>query len=90
MDINFSQVPDKDLKVIYSFFFLRRYLTKDPAVAQKTNSWSKIAVKNVADTIRKSSANRFRSSVSRVLRVVVHVLLHPGIRKKYGLSFRKK
>lgn len=90
MDINFSNIPDKELKVIYSFFFLKRYITKDPAVAQKTNSWSKIAVKNVVDTIRKSSMNRFKSSVSRVLRVAMNVLIHPGVRKKYGLNFRER
>lgn len=88
IDINFSNIPDKELKVIYSFFFLRRYITKDPAVFKKSNSWSGIALKNVIDTIRKSSINRFHSSVSRVVRVIFNVLIHPRIRKKYGLSFR--
>lgn len=83
---NFSNIPDKDLKVIYSYFFLIRLFAKDPAADQKSNSWRAITYSFIIKSLQESSVEKFFTSASQFLSVLYNVFFHPKIRRKYGLK----
>jgi len=85
---NFSNVPDKDLKTIYSFFTLRRYTGVKLDSAEKSNSWSKITFKLLLKTLQESSLEKFYSSIKRFSSILYYVFCKPRTRRKYGLKLR--
>lgn len=84
--MNFSNVPDKDLKVIYSFFILKRYTDENRNAAEKSNSWTKITFNSLIRTLRGSSIEELYSYLNRFASILFNYLCHPKIRKKYGLK----
>jgi len=83
---NFSNIPDKELKVVYSYFVLRRLFVKDSTTVGKSNSWWAITSSFLIKSLRESSIEKFNTSIKLVLSVLFFVFFHPKIRLKYGLK----
>lgn len=83
---NFSNIPDKDLKVVYSYFFIRKFLAKDFTNVDKINSWSAITLNILLKTLQESSIEKFFLSINRFTKILFYALCQPKTRKKYGLN----
>lgn len=83
---NFSNIPDKDLKVVNSYFFLRRLFAKDPVADQKTNSWRAVTYGFIIKSLLEFNIEKFIRSTGQFLNVLYFVFCHPKIRRKYGLK----
>lgn len=89
MQFNFSAVPTKELKVVRAFFMWSSFTRKGDTSASLRQSFAK---KVFADVLKglfgrgiKNFFSVFAVDVKTFSDIVFSLLLHPGIRKKYGL-----
>lgn len=82
---NFSNVPDKDLKTIYSFFILNRHKEENRNAAEKSNSWTIITLNALIRTLQGTSIGELYSYFRRFASILFHYYGFYGIKKKYGL-----
>lgn len=89
MQRNFSKIPKKDLRVIRAFFLWSSFSRKEPSAGMPHRSFSR---KVLTDAFKRLSGHGFmsfvRSSVADGLifvNIVLSLLCHPRIRRKYNL-----
>lgn len=82
---NKSKVPNKDLRVIYSYFILRRFVERNSESRDYSNSWIKITINSLIKTLNNFSIEKLYSYSSRAISIIYYYFCHRRIRKKYGL-----
>ena len=83
---NVSAVSDIDLKVVYSYFLLRRLFSRGTNQTKESKSWRGITTDFILKTLKAFSFAKMIYSVWSVLKAFVIILCHPRIRNKYTLS----
>jgi len=89
IQINFSKIPAKELKVIRAFFMWSSFIKKEPAPGSGRYGFTR---KAVADALKgmfgrgfKNFAVTFIFDAEIFFGIVFGLAFHPGIRRKYGL-----
>lgn len=82
---NYSQISDIDLKVVYSFFLLRRFKQNQNAPGQEKRLWRSISVSFIIKSIQQHSYRKVMKAVAEVAKALLLLAAHPRIRKNYGL-----
>lgn len=94
MQFNFSAVPTKDLKVIRAFFMWSSFTRKEEIPEAASGSFAgKVindAIKGLFGRGLKNFVTRFIVDAGTFSEIVCCLLLHPRIRKKYGLTRSRK
>lgn len=81
--VNFSDIADVDLKVVYSYFLL---FSRGTMPKKESKSWRGITTDFILITLKAFSFAKMFYSVWSILKAFFYLLLHPRIRKKYSLS----
>ena len=85
---NYSKVPDKELKVVSSYFYLSNFLWKYPGDNNSSRVYVKKAFRQVLDFLKRGGLRSLYLvflAANEFLQVVFYALMFPKIRKKYGL-----
>ncbi|HQH62575.1 MAG TPA: radical SAM protein [Clostridiales bacterium] len=82
---NLSCVPDRDLKVIYSYFIIKRHSGKRTDPSGQANSWTKITADSLLRILRTATLSGVFAYFSRFVSIFFHYFCFRGIKKKYGL-----
>lgn len=89
LQINFSQIPTKELKVIRAYFMWSSFTRKNTSADSKHYAFMKKAVTDAVKGLRRYGLNDFVISfiydAQTFLGIVFSLLFHFKIRKKYGL-----
>lgn len=90
--VNYSQIPDKELKVVSAYYYLQNFVWKDPIRRTGSRVYIKKAFNQVINFLKKGSLK----SVPLLLRaakeffdVVFYAVMFPKIREAYGLNNTK-
>lgn len=83
--VNFSHISDIDLKVVYSYFLLRRFFAGGKNSDNESKKWRGITSDFLIKTLKEFSLEKLCYSVWSVLKAISIFLFHPKIRNKYGL-----
>lgn len=90
---NYSKVPDKDLKVISSYFYLSLLKTGKKDNKPESRGWTKRLFIQSIDILKRGT---FKSvlllflSAKEFFEILFYATFFPGVRKKYGLSLKSK
>lgn len=91
---NFSNIPTRDLKVIRAFFMWSSFTRKGNFSGTEASSFTKKAVKDAIKGMFglgvKSFLVSFYVNVKTFLDIFFSLVLHPKIRRKYGLKKTKE
>ena len=82
---NLSRVPNRDLKIIYSYFIMKRYAAKKSDSSGTANSWTKITAGSLFRTLQAATFTELRAYLSRFASILFHYYCFHGIKRKYGL-----
>lgn len=89
---NYSKVPDKDLKVISSFFYLSLLRNGKKDKKSESRGWTKRLFFQTLDILKRGS---FKSiillilSAKELFEIMYYAVFFPKVRRKYGLDFKK-
>ena len=93
MEVNYSNIPMRDLHVIQSFFLWRTFWRKNIA---KDSARYAFALKTIGESLRQIMKQGFFymikyafSSAKIFLSIAWYTYAYPGVRKKYGLYVKK-
>lgn len=93
LQINFSKIPSKELKVIRAYFMWSSFSRKNASSGSNQYAFTKKAITDAVKSLFghgiKNFAITFAFSAGTFLGIVFSLLLHLKIRKKYGLGKSK-
>jgi anaerobic magnesium-protoporphyrin IX monomethyl ester cyclase len=91
--VNYSKIPDRELKVVSAHYYLQNFFWKDPTRRTGSRVYIKKAFIQVFGFLKKGSLEAiplvFRAS-KEFFDVVFYALMFPKIRKAYGLNNMKE
>lgn len=88
--VNYSCIPDRELKVVSSFFYCKNLFWKDPGSQSASRVNMKKALRRVFEMFVKmngKSLHLIALSIKEVSVVLFYAYFFPSIRKKYDLYF---
>lgn len=88
---NFSKVPDRELKVVSSYFYLMNFLWKYPGDETQSRVYVKKSFRQVFDLLKRGGPRSLFLvflAAKEFLQVVYFACMFPKIRKKYSLKRR--
>ena len=86
---NYSKVPDRELKVVSSYFYLLNFLWKYPGDETQSRVYVKKSFRQVLDLLKRGGHRSLvlvLLAANEFLQVAFYALMFPKIRKKYGLN----
>lgn len=89
---NYSKVPDRELKVVSSYFYWRNFLWKDAGDEKPSRVYIKKSFRQVWEFLKRGGPRSFlliAMAATEFAQVVFNALFFPGIRHKYGLYASK-
>ncbi len=90
---NYSKVPDRELKVVSSYFYFLNFLWKYPGDDSKSRVYVKKSFRQVWDLLKRGGPRSLylvMLAANEFLQVVFYAVMFSRIRKKYGLIYRTK
>ena len=90
VEYNFSELPEKDMKVIHARYMWRSFASNNISVGGKRSSFTKKVIADALKSVKSGSLKEFalsaRSAGTEFLRIFYYAHAHPKIRKKYGIK----
>jgi len=86
---NYSKVPNRELKVVSSYFYLSNFLWKYPGDKSQSRVYVKKSFRQVLDLFKRGGPKSLYMvflAAREFLDVVYYAKMFPGIRKKYRLK----
>lgn len=85
ISVNFSKVPDVELRVIRSYFLWKRFVVKKTATDKKPFAFTGKIVRDAFKGLSYANLEMFSIALA-LMRMTADLIFYPGIRKKYGLK----